>query len=114
MVIDSVEKVELDMKLGNVDGIDEGKQSNEEQDKEPQQVEGSVAAQGVPQPKKDSVYAVVSPSTGRYVTQVVNPVEYLGAAENALLFDSRDMAKAVARECRSYVPDLRFSVREMP
>lgn len=114
MVIDSVEKVELDMKLGNVDGIEEGKQNNEEQDKEPQQVEESVAAQGVPQPKKDSVYAVVSPSTGRYVTQVVNPVVYLGAAENALLFDSRDKAKAVARECRSYVPDLRFSVREMP
>lgn len=114
MVIDTVEKVALDLKLGNASQVAETVNNGEKQDNTAQQVEGVTAAKGVPEKEKSSIYAIISPSTGQYITDVVNPVVYFGPAEKAMLFDDRDAAKAIARECKTYVPDLRFTVREMP
>lgn len=111
MVIDATEKVEREMK--------EGADYAQEQTNPVQQGEKEhIAAKGKPsvdeeKAKEQSKYSVYCAGVGRYVSQVANPAVHFADKDNALLFNTKEEAKAVARECKYYMPDERFTVREV-
>ena len=108
MIVDEVEKVSLEMS--------ESKDETQEEKTVLQEQDSSVAAKAQPvseEQKSQSKYAVYSSGVGRYVSYVSNPVVRFGEKEDAQLFDTKDQAKAVARECKYYMPDERFTVREV-
>lgn len=99
MIVDAVDKVSLEL----------GQREEPEVIKEQTlQEKESVAAMEV-QPQ----YAVYSSGVGRYVSYVSNPVVAFGEEDKALRFQTKDLARATARECRYYMPEERFTVREL-
>lgn len=109
MIIDATEKVALEMDHGtsvsHESGVDVSKSEKESE---------QIAATAIPEQVADKKqYAVYSSGVGKFVTYVASPVVRFGEKDQALLFDRKDAAKAVARECKYYMPDERFSVREV-
>lgn len=107
MIIDRVEKISLELseKQGQDQPVEQASDDKE-----------AVAAKDVTQEdgvREQSKYAVFSAGVGRYVSYVANPVVRFGEKDQALLFDSKDAARAVARECKYYLPDERFTIREV-
>ena len=103
IIVDHVEKMEVTMK-----------QTQEEHQEVAQEKQG---AEQKPKTEaiaaKESVrYSIYCAATGRYVGNVRNPVVgFVDSKEDALTFSSKEMARAAARECKLYVPDLRFTVK---
>ena len=109
MIIDVTEKVSLEMDHDVSQGQTSGVKSSK-----PEVKEENIAAKSVAEDKPvKPQFAVYSSGVGRYVTYVSSPVVRFGEKENALLFDTKEAAKGIARECKYYMPDERFSVREV-
>jgi len=108
MIIESIDKVALDMTL-ETEKVEE---QPKEQEKTSQEKPIDVAAKDVTS-KEDRKYAIYSSGVGKYVSYVSNPVVAFKDMDEALVFDSREEAKAVARECKYYLPEEKFTVREI-
>lgn len=108
MIIEHVDRVALEMSRS--EQSEQKQESREEQAEAPKQMEH--AAKEIPT-REERKYAIYSSGVGKYVSYVSNPVVCFKDQSEALLFDDRESAKAVARECRYYVPYEKFTVREI-
>lgn len=104
MIVDAVEKVSLD--LEQLKGREEKADDQERTVSEPD----NVAARETVQMKQ---YAIFRSDFGNYVSYLDNSVVAFGNEDKALRFQTRDLARAAARECRYYMPGERFTVREV-
>ena len=102
IIVDYVEKMEVNRSLDQKEATTQ--QTTPE--KQENTIGEDIAA------KDDIRYSIYCASTGRYVGHIKNPVVgFVESQENALSFTSKDMARAAARECKLYTPELRFTVK---
>ena len=103
IIVDHVEKMEVTMQ--------QTQEEHQEVAQEKQEAEQKPKTEAIA--AKESVrYSIYCAATGRYVGNVRNPVVgFVDSKEDALTFSSKEMARAAARECKLYVPDLRFTVK---
>lgn len=93
-----------------VDNTKEQTVPSEETKKPVNQSEATAAKQASGSVEKFAVYCA---SVGSYVNNVTPGIVDFNSLEKAMLFDTRNEAKALARICKTYVPELRFTAKSV-